>query len=203
MIPAIIFGTFQTGFSLLNQEQNNLVKDLEVMRLFSGKGDSGFTTLFDGKKIAKDHQILNIIGNIDEATAFIGLAISTIEHKNLRQDLCKSQEHLSNIMGVFSGSNRKNWEDEIEDSIKWLESKISFYGKGLDKPKSFTFPGETTEGAVLDICRTIIRRIERLAVGYHRKNQNPNTKILAYINRLSSFFYVLRRHVDEKIDSSI
>ena len=169
------------------------------MRFFSGKGDSGFTTQYNGSKLPKDNQKLTIIGDIDEAVAFIGFAISSIEEKNLRQDMHKVQENLSYIMSVLSGDDRENHEEIISTSILWLEAKISTYGEGLDKPKSFIFPGKTTIGAVLDICRTIIRRAERSTVGYFRNNKNHNENILTYLNRLSSFFYVLQLYVDQKI----
>ena len=106
-------------------------------------------------------------------------------------------------MGVIAGENEtENINFDIGKSIEMLEDKISFYGRNLENPKSFTFPGKTIIGAVLDICRTITRKMERQAVVFFQTNPENDKKIIAYFNRLSSFFYILRRYVDTEINTS-
>ena len=173
------------------------------MGFFTGKGDSGNTYLFDGSKVTKDNPTLDLIGTIDEVNAYIGLTISYIEQSELKKDLRSIQTTLSKVMGVIAGAAESSIDDfEIEKSTKWLEDKITFYGKELDNPKSFIFPGKTTIGAVLDVCRTISRKMERRAIGFFRENQEINKNILAYMNRLSSLFYILRLLIDKDINTS-
>lgn len=170
---------------------------------FSGKGDSGNTYLFDGRKITKDNPILDLIGTIDEVNAFIGLTICIVEKPELKKDLRIVQISLSKVMGVIAGASEST-ADEFNTGkpVKWLEDKINSYSKELDNPKSFTFPGKTKAGAVLDICRTITRKMERQAVGIFHKNLKFEKNILAYMNRLSSLFYILRLSADKDIDTS-
>jgi len=144
-----------------------------------------------------------MIGIVDEVSAYVGLAISSIEQPGIKEDLRTIQISLSTIMGVIAGASEPIAEDiNTGKSIRWLEDKIDFYGRELDNPKSFTFSGETEAGAVLDICRTMTRKMERRAVGISSENQKFDEKVLAYINRLSSFFYILRLFVDEGVNTS-
>ena len=173
------------------------------MRFFTGEGDFGNTTLFDGSEVRKDNAILELFGIIDEVIACIGLAISIAEKPELKKALGEIQKNLSKIMGVIAGENEtENINFDIGKSIEMLEDKISFYGRNLENPKSFTFPGKTIIGAVLDICRTITRKMERQAVVFFQTNPENDKKIIAYFNRLSSFFYILRRYVDTEINTS-
>ncbi|MCD6576733.1 MAG: cob(I)yrinic acid a,c-diamide adenosyltransferase [Anaerolineaceae bacterium] len=173
------------------------------MWFFTGKGDSGVTHLYDGSKVKKDNPTLELIGAIDEVNAYIGLAMSFIGQPLIKKDLQIIQKTLSKIMGVISGASEPLiYKLDIGKSIKWLEGKIIYYGNELDNPKSFTFSGKTTAGAALDICRTVSRRMERRAVGYLRENPKIDTNILAYLNRLSSLFYILCLFVDEEIELS-
>jgi len=173
------------------------------MWYFSGKGDSGNTFLYDGSEVTKNNPILDMIGIVDEVSAYVGLAISSIEQPGIKEDLRTIQISLSTVMGVIAGASEPIAEDiNTGKSIRWLEDKIDFYGRELDNPKSFTFSGETEAGAVLDICRTMTRKMERRAVGISSENQKFDEKVLAYINRLSSFFYILRLFVDEGVNTS-
>jgi len=174
------------------------------MWFFTGKGDSGNTNLFDGSRVTKDNPTIDLIGTIDEINAYIGLAISFIEHAELKKDLRMIQITLSKVMGIIVGASESVVNDfDIGKSIKWLEDKIAFYGRELDNPKNFTFPGKTTIGAVLDICRAVSRRMERRAVGFCRENPKINKAILAYMNRLSSLFYILRLLVENDVTKDV
>jgi len=170
---------------------------------FSGKGDSGDTYLISGRKITKDNPILDLIGTIDEVNAFIGLAISIIEEPELKKDLRFVQISLSKVMGVIAGASKLTVDDfNAGKSTKWLEDKINLYSRELDNPKGFTFSGKTMAGAALDICRTVTRKMERQAVGAFREDPKFENEILAYMNRLSSLFYILRLSADEDLNIS-
>jgi len=168
------------------------------MWFFTGKGDSGTTYLFDRSKVKKDNPILELLGVIDEVCAYIGLAISSIKSIEIKNDLHEIQITLSRIMGIIAGvSESSNNKFDFQESIKWLEERIIFYGRDLDKPINFSFTGKTVTGAMFDICRTISRKMERRAVAILHENQQNRKNILIYFNRLSSFFYVVRLFVDK------
>ena len=174
------------------------------MWFFTGKGDSGNTYLFNGSKVTKDNPTLDLIGIIDEVNAYIGLAISLIEQPETKKDLWMIQTNLSKIMGMIAGASESAINEfDVGKSTEWLEDKIDFYGRELNNPKRFTYPGKNTAGAALDICRAATRKMERRAVGFLRENPKIEKNILAYMNRLSSLFYILRLLADKDVNSSI
>jgi cob(I)alamin adenosyltransferase len=163
------------------------------MWYFTGKGDSGETTLFDGTPVMKNAPILELIGDIDELNSFIGLVRSKIEDESLRSDLFFLQSSLSKLMGMIAGASAHSLFDfNISNLLEWLEAKILLYSKEVFNPKEFTFPGDNEVGALFDICRTVSRRTERVAVEVSNLNDTFEEHILMVLNRLSSFFYILR-----------
>ena len=173
------------------------------MWFFTGKGDSGNTYLFDGSKVSKDNPTLDLIGTIDEVNAYIGLAISLIEQPETKKDLWMIQTTLSKVMGVIAGASESVINEfDVGKSTEWLEDKIDSYGRELNNPKRFTYPGKNTAGAALDICRAVTRKMERRAVGFLRENPKIEKKILAYMNRLSSLLYIIRLLADKDANTS-
>jgi cob(I)alamin adenosyltransferase len=169
-----------------------------MSRYFSGKGDAGETDLFDGRKVPKDSPILEIIGTFDQLNAQIGLAISLTNHAEIRETLWSIQITLSKIMSLLAGARESGYEGlDIDNEITGLEELIIDYGRKLDPPDDFTFTGETSSSAALNICRTETRKTERRALTYLHEHSNFDQRIIAYLNRLSSMFYVLSIFIDQ------
>ena len=163
------------------------------MWYFTGKGDSGETSLFDGSRVKKNDPILELLGSIDELNSFIGLVRSKIDEDNLHSDLYFLQTSLSKLMGMIAGASSQSLFDfNTTNLLDWLEAKILLYSKEIFNPKEFTFPGDNEIGAIFDICRTVSRRTERTAVDVSIQKENFDDQILMVLNRLSSYFYILR-----------
>ena len=169
------------------------------MRFFSGKGDNGESSLFDGKKVSKDDPALEFIGTIDTLNSYLGLAISVVNHTNIKKYLCSIQRINSRIMGLIAGASGGDLGDlNFENEICELESMIQSFSE-FDPPQAFSFSGSTLPGAALDICRVFARKVERRGVTYLRENPLVDSGIIAFYNRLSSLFYVLRLFVDQPV----
>jgi len=164
------------------------------MWYFTGKGDTGETSLFDGSRVKKDHPVLDLLGAIDEVNSFIGLCRSKIKNDDLDVDLLFLQSSLSKLMGMIAGASETSLFDfDLSNLLEWLEAKILLYSEEINNPKEFTFPGASEPGAAFDICRTVSRRAERLAVKISVENDYAmDDRILMVLNRLSSYFYILR-----------
>jgi cob(I)alamin adenosyltransferase len=61
---------------------------------------------------------------------------------------------------------------------------------------SFVLPGGTPVAAALHLCRTVARRAERLIVEL-AAHETVNPEAVHYINRLSDFFFVAARVVND------
>lgn len=169
------------------------------MWFFTGKGDSGESNLFNGSRLPKSEEIFDLIGALDEATATIGLCISLAQENRLKILLIEIQDDLSKLMGMIAGADENAVSScfDLEDALEKTEKLIQEFGKNLDNPNAFIYSGKSTLGASLDISRTIIRRAEREAVRVLKKSPG-NKNVLAYINRLSSLFFILRLTIDQE-----
>lgn len=169
------------------------------MWFFTGKGDQGSSSLFDGERLPKSSLEFELIGSLDEVTALIGLAVSFSGDDKITAILKQIQKELSSLMGIIAGAeedlpaSRFNLPEAIHTLEKWIDD----YGRNLDNPHGFIFSGSTTMGAALDVARAGIRRSERTCVRYAEKNQGIDKNILAYLNRLSSLLFILRLFVDQ------
>jgi cob(I)alamin adenosyltransferase len=166
--------------------------------LYSGKGDQGFSSLFNGHRISKGDSVFELIGSLDEANAQIGMAISLCSNTEIRDDLRNIQNGISNLMGIIAGMEKSDENSRSTQSqlIEWLENRINHYGKPISNPQAFIFSGKTTLGAALDVARAVIRRAERIAVKYSGLENNIKSEYLAYLNRLSSLLFILRLSID-------
>lgn len=160
---------------------------------YTGKGDKG-KSYIGKKKYQKDLPILVTLGELDELNSLIGLVRSNIKRKKLQLELKKVQETLFIIQArvalimypKFKAPKLKKEKiTELEKEIKSIEKKIN-------PKRGFIISGINSDSAWFDYLRTVARRTERALVGLNKKHQ-LTPEILAYINRLSSYFYALAR----------
>ena len=171
------------------------------MWYYTGKGDQGDSNLYSGRRISKGDMVLELIGTLDEANAHLGMAISLCKTSELRTDMREIQDHLSKLMGFIAGVKKVELEENsfLKSATQWLEKKMNDYGKSIRNPQAFLNAGETTFGAAIDISRTVIRRAERIAVRHFGVCEGDRKELLTYLNRLSSFLYILRLFTDQPI----
>ena len=170
------------------------------MWFFTGKGDKGDTSLFSGERLPKSSIEFELIGTLDEVTAFIGLIVSTSDYQEITNVLKQIQQDLSHLMGFIASTNRNavGPQFNLGDAVSSLEEYIRHFGAELENPQGFIFSGSSITGAYLDVVRTITRRAERISVRMAESRDGFEKAVLVYLNRLSSLFYILRLFVDNK-----
>jgi len=172
------------------------------MSIVTKKGDSGSTFLCRGKKISKDHLRLETNGTLDELCSFLGMARSLTKNSRIRKIIESIQKNLFLIGTEVATEKRflkqlkkridKDKVSGLERIIKQLESRKSI-GKGY-----FCLPGGGFFSSILDINRTVARRLERRLVALKRKKMLFNGQIIVYINRLSDLLYLLARQQEKE-----
>jgi cob(I)alamin adenosyltransferase len=75
------------------------------------------------------------------------------------------------------------------EMIERLEHEIDALTSETEMPKEFVVPGENRLSAALDVARTVVRRAERVAVGYPLEN----SFVTPYLNRLSDLAWTMAR----------
>ena len=168
------------------------------MWFFTGKGDQGSTRLFDGQERPKSDTIFELIGALDETTACIGLSISFCADGEIKADLAEIQDMLSKFMGLIAGAGSSviAGRFNLDEAIGWIEARVKFYGQGLANPGAFIYAGKSSLGAAIDMARAVIRRSERIGVRFSKEHPDFNKSFLVLLNRLSSFFFILRLYAD-------
>lgn len=144
-------------------------------------GDRG-KTLLKGKMVGKDDQLVEVIGELDELMAVVGLA-------DLGQIGLKINQELYWISGVLAGVNKNV---DLEESIKLMEQDIGVMEKEKGEINKFLEAGKDLEPKI-NLARVVCRRVERRMVKLNKVQQiDPN--ILIYINRLSDYLFMLSRY---------
>jgi len=84
------------------------------------------------------------------------------------------------------------------EHVKRLEQVEEQLKQEVEIPNKFIIPGDSLDGAALDLARTIIRRAERMAVKLLHDGIISNGEVVRYLNRLSDLVFILARYIEVK-----
>jgi cob(I)alamin adenosyltransferase len=168
---------------------------------YSAKGDDGTTCLQGAGRYLKSEYRFEVLGTLDESSAMIGLAKSMISDPEIKGILTHIQRDLYYMMGEISmvSDEHPTFHALDDGNINWLEDQIEILGRQIASPGGFIIPGDTSEDAVLDITRTVIRRAERLVVGWIELGGLQNSVPRKYLNRLSSLIFTLELLIHHRL----
>jgi cob(I)alamin adenosyltransferase len=164
-----------------------------MTQFYTKRGDEGYTGLLGEGRVPKYHPRTEAFGDIDEASSAIGVARSTVTQPDTGEKLLKVQRDLYSIMAEVSATpeNSKKFRTISNTHVDWLENEIHLITQIIEIPKEFIISGDSVSGAHLDLARTIVRRAERKVARLFHEGELENIEILRYLNRLSSFLFVL------------
>ena len=157
----------------------------------TGRGDDGTTTLLGSGRISKNDPRIAVLGDVDEASSFLGLARAEAG-ADLAELLLALQRLLYRVMGDVAMPGEENVVGEGD--LRSVEEALEEWRRRTEIPKAFVVPGETRLGALLDVARSVVRRAERglVAAGY----QSEHPYALRVTNRLSDLLFIVARHAD-------
>ena len=172
------------------------MRKIRKTSIVTKKGDKGMTDLYCAGRVLKDDIRCEACGTIDELCSFLGLAKSVIRKNKTKLIIDKIQNNLF-ILGseiAFNLDKTDMLKERIDASyVKKIENVIYQLEKKVMLPNKFIIPGKNKSSAILDICRTLARRLERRVVTLNSKRLLRNSHILIYVNRLSDLLYLLAR----------
>jgi len=167
------------------------------MKAYSGTGDKGETSLYGGTRVEKADPRVEAYGAVDELNSQVGVARAQIKAKKLNQILKSIQRDLWILGGdLASELVSANVPRISREHLDRLESVTDELNSELPRLRRFILPGGSIPGAELHVARAVCRRAERRIVTLS-KIESINPDVLPYINRLSSFLFVLARAVNK------
>lgn len=172
-----------------------------MAKVTTGMGDEGYTGLLGSERVAKYDPRPDTFGTVDEATSALGLARATIQDPKVKEIIFRIQNELYLLMGELA-TTPENYEKMglrmTAEHVQWLEQVEESLKQEVEIPNKFIIPGDTLEGAALDLARTIIRRAERMAVKLLHDGVIQNSEVIRYLNRLSDLVFILARYIEVK-----
>jgi len=173
------------------------------MKIYTKKGDKGYTQLLGGTTVIKNNKKIECYGTIDELNAFIGNLYDQDINKEQKNTLLTIQNLLFNIGSCIANDNKKNKIDLpniADDDIHLLESNIDNMEKRLPPLSNFILPSGHPNASKCHIARTVCRRAERTLVSLS-EHEEINFLHLKFLNRLSDYLFVLSRLILLEEDS--
>ena len=172
-----------------------------MAKVTTGTGDTGYTGLLGEQRVPKYDPRPDTFGTVDEATSALGLARALTGDTKVKQIIYEVQNELYLLMGELA-TPPENYEKMglrmTIEHVQRLEQVESALKQEVEIPNKFIIPGDTPDGAALDLARTIIRRAERMAVKLLHEGVIQNGEVVRYLNRLSDLIFILARYIEVK-----
>ena len=142
------------------------------MKIYTKKGDTGTTSLYDGTKVTKNNIIVQAVGELDELNSEIGciLAYYNIEKDNLTDGknyyelLVNVQSELFDMGSIVANDPNKMKKlplfDINSEFIYKIEKYIDEMTEQLPALKNFILPGGNLFISSIHKARTVCRRAE-------------------------------------------
>ena len=187
-----------------------------LSKRYTRTGDDGSTGMADGRRVKKSDIIFEVMGDIDELNAHIGmmralLSQQTEQHNSAQnnaqntgktnkqntdfesceQTLSIIQHLLFNVGGELS---MPEYKAVLAPHLKWLENDIDAMNQTMPALKDFILPAGGQLTCQTHIARTVCRRAERHAALLNQTHDNAlSSDTYQFINRLSDWLFVFAR----------
>lgn len=175
-------------------------------KLYTKTGDDGTTGLFSGKRVSKHHVRIKAYGTVDELNAWIGLIRNDKIAAETNSFLIKIQNELMVIASQLADDTSEKTpklSGKIVpiafENVTEIESEIDKINNELPELKNFIIPGGHVLISYTHLARCTCRRAERFITELKGEEEVSNV-IIAYINRLSDYLFILARKLSKDFD---
>ncbi|TAI49360.1 cob(I)yrinic acid a,c-diamide adenosyltransferase [Flagellimonas allohymeniacidonis] len=174
------------------------------MKIYTKTGDKGTTALFTGARVPKHHIRIESYGTIDELNSVLGLVRDQEIDGHSKGILALVQNKLFTVGAILATEPKKDNRLKIPriniEDIELLENEIDQMNEELPPMTHFILPGGHTTVSYCHMARTTCRRAERMISYLHEKEPVPEN-VIAYINRLSDYLFVLARKLSKQLNA--
>jgi len=185
---------------------------------YTRKGDAGTSQLFTGERRSKDDVLFEALGTVDELCSVVGVVCAALNtskttspspYGDLPDQLLDVMSRLFDVGSHIARPAPRDLQDapskkegEYNNSgfdsrhTSVLEGWIDTMTDELPELLSFIIPTGSPASAQLHVARTVCRRAERRMVPLVHDEGTVDPAALAYVNRLSDYFFTAARYVN-------
>ncbi|MBX3068573.1 MAG: cob(I)yrinic acid a,c-diamide adenosyltransferase [Microbacteriaceae bacterium] len=171
-----------------------------MARVYTRKGDDGTTSLLFGGRTSKGGELVDALGDLDEAVSALGLARSICAEPRICELLLRIQKELF-VVSADLATNPKH-RDRLKpgisivtaDAATQIEKEIDALVAEKPLEPVFLVPGTTQLEAAIDLARTVVRRGERHVIQARNAGSLVTEHVQKYLNRVSDLLFVMGRH---------
>ena len=161
------------------------------------------TSLVGGTRVAKTDVRLEAYGTVDELNAHLGLLVTYLSDGDDKTFLRQVQDTLFAV-GSHLATDRRKTELKAASiitpgQVEAVERAIDSIDRLLPPLTAFVLPGGSLGAAQCHVCRTVCRRAERRILALADEVEIA-PELLAYVNRLSDYLFVLSRKINLDAD---
>ncbi len=179
-----------------------------MSRIYTKSGDDGTTGLLYGGRTSKGADLMDALGDIDEAVSALGVARAHCADQ-ARADLILGLQRDLFVVAADLATNPTH-RDRLVQGISLVDQAMPVKIEELidalvlEQPLRpvFVVPGTTPQEAALDLARSVVRRAERHTVQAKTAGAHVTDDVLRYLNRLSDLLYVVARHAVDGAEES-
>ena len=173
-------------------------------KVYTKTGDDGTTSLNSGLRVKKHHIRVAAYGSIDELNAWVGLIRDTTKNLLDQEFLLTLQNHLMVLGTQLSTVLEEDFPSEFLDPIDQsqvieIEQQIDCISLELTPLMNFVLPGGHPLVSYCHLARCVCRRAERQITELNA-NERVSPFVIAFVNRLSDYFFVLSRKFTQDLE---
>jgi len=178
------------------------------MKVYTGGGDKGKTSLFSGERVPKHHIRIEAYGDLDELNSVLGAVAAYLPSgETAIQDDFKGIQSNLFVAGAWlattPNSSAMGYLTPLAATVaKDLEGRIDALSAALPELKEFILPGGQPVAAWSHVARTVCRRCERRLTELIEASEGESIELAAiqvYLNRLSDYLFVLARYLNQAL----
>ena len=178
------------------------------MKIYTGGGDRGWTSLFSGERVRKSDARIAACGDVDELNAVLGAleaALASAPKPAIAKDIREIQFWLFHVGAWLATTPESKAAGDLPkfgaQPARTLEAAIDLMQAHLPPLKQFILPGGHMTAALAHLARTVCRRAERhvswlLDPSDSSASDDGIKDVAVYLNRLSDYLFMLARNLN-------
>ncbi len=175
--------------------------------IYTKTGDSGETSLGDGRRVPKTDQRIVAYGTVDELNSVLGCVLAVGPSAEIVRMLTLIQNDLFDVGADLcvpetdeppAYTPLRMTVEQVTQLERWIDSAT----ERLQPLTSFILPAGSVASANLHVARTVCRRAE-IEVLRLTQVERVNPQVQIYLNRLSDLLFVVARLANDDGKSDV